>query len=147
MCFLELCFSCVLFHFFFHFIFSFWPITMSDAGSIIVSPTVGPTLELHQRKSSIWPANCFGGSLNHLHTRFLDINYFSYLIVSWFVVKMNTSLYCYPRNLMLRSSKFQCHVSAQSLEPSLQTMWMPATHLKQRKRHRWTPRGTLIQNQ
>lgn len=59
----------------------------------------------------------------------------------------NTSFYCDFRNLMLRSSKFQCHVSVQSLEPSLQTTWTPATHLKQRKRHRWTPRGTLIRNQ
>lgn len=68
----------------FFFIYSFWPITTSDAGSITVYPTVGPTLESHQRKSSIWPANCFGESLNHLHTRFDDIKPFVYLIVLWF---------------------------------------------------------------
>lgn len=43
---------------------SFWPITMSAVGNITASLMVGPTLEWHQKKSCIWPANCFGESLN-----------------------------------------------------------------------------------
>lgn len=81
---------------------SFWPITMSGAGNIIVSPMVGQTLELHQRKSSIWPANCFGGSLNHSHTRFWNIKSFC--------IRLSHGLLSYWNIVLLWSQKFDAEI-------------------------------------
>lgn len=75
------------FHLYFFVSCSFWPITMSGAGNIIASLMVGPTLESHQKRSCIWRANCFGGSLNHSHTRWSSCNlrflFFSILVSVW----------------------------------------------------------------
>lgn len=60
---LSLLFSC-----------SFWPTTMNAVGNIIASLMVGLTLEWHQKRNCIWPANCFGGSLNRLHIRWSSCN-------------------------------------------------------------------------
>lgn len=124
---------------------SFWPITTSVVGNIIASLMAGPTLELHQKKSCIWPANFSGGSLSHLHIRcYRLIDCFLSHCDRWSILM---PYYCGFRNSMLRFSKFLCHASVPLLGPFLQTTWTPATPPKQRKRHRWMQKETLTQNQ